>query len=87
MSWPGVTAAIVGARAPEQVDDWIDAGNLELSRADLDEIARAIERTGAGTGPSTPKTQGKEYTGGEPVRKGFVKGISMTQVERFCVAE
>ena len=57
LSWPGVTAAIVGARSPEQVDGWIDAANLELSPADLDEIARAIERTGAGFGPSTPNLE------------------------------
>jgi aryl-alcohol dehydrogenase-like predicted oxidoreductase len=57
LSWPGVTAAIVGARSPEQVDGWIGAANLELSPADLDEIARAIERTGAGSGPSSPKLE------------------------------
>ncbi len=50
---PGVTGAIVGARSPEQVDGWIDAGHLDLGAADLDEIASAIERTGAGTGPVT----------------------------------
>lgn len=54
LSWPGVTAAIVGARSPEQVDGWIDAANLELTPADLDEIATAIKRTGAGSGPSAP---------------------------------
>ena len=54
LSWPGVTAAIVGARSPEQIDGWIDAANLELTLADLEEIATAIERTGAGTGPSAP---------------------------------
>ena len=48
---PGVTGAIVGARNPPQVDGWIAAGTLELSGADLAEIAGAIERTGAGTGP------------------------------------
>jgi aryl-alcohol dehydrogenase-like predicted oxidoreductase len=47
---PGVTGAIVGARGPQQVDGWIDAGRLELTAADLTEIANAIERTGAGTG-------------------------------------
>jgi len=57
LSWPGVTGAIVGARSPEQVDGWIGAGNLELSPADLDEIERAIERTGAGSGPSTPNLE------------------------------
>jgi aryl-alcohol dehydrogenase-like predicted oxidoreductase len=48
---PGVTGAIVGARSPEQVDGWIAAADLTLSDADLTEIAAAIERTGAGTGP------------------------------------
>lgn len=57
LSWPGVTAAIVGARSPEQVDGWIGAANLELTHADLDEIARVIERTGAGSGPSTPNLE------------------------------
>ena len=52
IAWQGVTGAIVGARSPEQVDGWIDAGRLELSAADLDEIASALERTGAGTGPT-----------------------------------
>ena len=50
---PGVTGAIVGARNPPQVDGWIDAGTLELSDADLAEIAGAIERTGAGMGPAS----------------------------------
>lgn len=55
LSWPGVTAAIVGARAPEEVDAWIDAANLELTPRDLDEIAKIIDRSGAGSGPSVPK--------------------------------
>ena len=57
---PGVTGAIVGARSPAQVDGWIDAGRIELTAADLAEIASAIERTGAGTGPCaavTPSTR------------------------------
>jgi len=57
LSWPGVTAAIVGARSPQQVDGWIDAANLRPTPADLDEIARALRQTGAGTGPVTPKLQ------------------------------
>ncbi len=55
LSWPGVTAAIVGARSPEQIDGWIDAANLNLSGGELGQIARAIETTGAGGGPSMPK--------------------------------
>jgi aryl-alcohol dehydrogenase-like predicted oxidoreductase len=54
LAWPGVTGAIVGARSPEQVDGWIGAASLELSAEDLDDIAEAIHRTGAGTGPWTP---------------------------------
>ncbi|BBF92770.1 aldo/keto reductase [Blastochloris tepida] len=52
--WPGVTGAIVGARSPEQVDGWFDAATLELTRADIEEIAHAIATTGAGAGPAVP---------------------------------
>jgi aryl-alcohol dehydrogenase-like predicted oxidoreductase len=54
LAWPGVTGAIVGARGPAQVDGWIAAGALELTGADLDEIAGAIGRSGAGRGPARP---------------------------------
>lgn len=54
LAWPGVTGAIVGARNPRQVDGWIGAADLELTDADLDEIAKAIARTGAGEGPARP---------------------------------
>jgi aryl-alcohol dehydrogenase-like predicted oxidoreductase len=53
--WPGVTAAIVGARSPDQVDGWIDAAGLELADDDLAELAAAVERTGAGEGPVAPR--------------------------------
>jgi aryl-alcohol dehydrogenase-like predicted oxidoreductase len=52
IAWPGVTAAIVGARSPQQVDGWTGAATLQLAPADLEEIANAILRTGAGTGPT-----------------------------------
>jgi aryl-alcohol dehydrogenase-like predicted oxidoreductase len=52
LAWTGVSAAIVGARTAEQVDGWMDAATLELAPSDLDEIAGAIERTGAGQGPT-----------------------------------
>jgi aryl-alcohol dehydrogenase-like predicted oxidoreductase len=52
LSWPGVSGAIVGARTPEQVDGWIGAAAIELTRRDLDEIAAAIWDSKAGTGPS-----------------------------------
>jgi aryl-alcohol dehydrogenase-like predicted oxidoreductase len=54
LAWPGVTGAIVGARSAQQVEGWLGAATLEPSAADLDEIAAAIERTGAGTGPTRP---------------------------------
>jgi aryl-alcohol dehydrogenase-like predicted oxidoreductase len=54
LAWPGVTGAIVGARAPEQIDGWIGAATLNLTRADLDEIAATIKATGAGAGPALP---------------------------------
>lgn len=52
LNCPGVTAAIVGARSPAQVDGWIGGANLTLSHANHVEIANAITRTVAGTGPS-----------------------------------
>ena len=55
LAWPGVTGAIVGARTPEQVDGWIAAASLELTLADLDQIARAVGQTGAGSGPALPR--------------------------------
>jgi len=55
LRWTGVTAAIVGARTPEQVDGWIDAGSVELSQEDLDDIVTAVEETGAGSGPASPR--------------------------------
>jgi aryl-alcohol dehydrogenase-like predicted oxidoreductase len=55
LAWPGVTAAIVGARHPRQVDGWLDAATLSLTAADMAEIGDVIERSGAGSGPSRPK--------------------------------
>lgn len=54
LAWEGVTGAIVGARSPEQVDGWLPAATLQLTDQDLDEIAAAIEWTGAGQGPVHP---------------------------------
>ena len=54
LAWPGVTGAIVGARSPQQVDGWIAAASLRLDPDDLAAISAAIERTGAGSGPSRP---------------------------------
>jgi len=55
LAWPAVTAAIVGARSPAQVDGWLDAATLRLSPEDLQEIADAIATTGAGGGPIHPQ--------------------------------
>lgn len=57
LAWPSVTGAIVGGRSPEQVDGWIGAAKLELTCADIDEIAAAIKRTDAGAGPVKPVTE------------------------------
>src|SRR5256884_1774901 len=54
LSWPGVSGAIVWARSSLQVDGWLAAGNLTLEKADLSEIAGAVERTSAGAGPARP---------------------------------
>jgi aryl-alcohol dehydrogenase-like predicted oxidoreductase len=54
LAWTGVTGAIVGARSAEQVDGWIGAASLDLPGADLDEIAAALTRTRAGSGPTRP---------------------------------
>ena len=54
LAFPGVTGAIVGARAPRQVDGWLPAAGLELKDDDLADIAAAVRATGAGTGPASP---------------------------------
>jgi aryl-alcohol dehydrogenase-like predicted oxidoreductase len=54
LSWPSVTGAIVGARAPQQVDGWISAASLALSATEVAAINEAIKRTGAGSGPVAP---------------------------------
>jgi aryl-alcohol dehydrogenase-like predicted oxidoreductase len=54
LAWPGVTGAIVGARNAAQVVGWLPAAELELDDTDLDEIADAIERSGAGSGTARP---------------------------------
>ncbi len=54
LAWPGVTGAIVGARTPAQVDGWIGGATLALSDEEREQIATALERTGAGSGPVRP---------------------------------
>jgi aryl-alcohol dehydrogenase-like predicted oxidoreductase len=55
LAFEGVSGAIVGARSAEQIDGWIDASSIELSQGELDQIAEAIDSTGAGAGPSAPR--------------------------------
>ncbi|HYM50438.1 MAG TPA: aldo/keto reductase [Candidatus Limnocylindrales bacterium] len=54
LAWPQVSGAIVGARRPAQVDGWIGGARITLTPAELEEIADAIARTGAGSGPLKP---------------------------------
>ncbi|MFB3917230.1 MAG: aldo/keto reductase [Terriglobales bacterium] len=57
LAWPGVSGSIVGARSASQVDGWIDAGAIELTSEDLEEIGCVIQKTGAGTGPLMPTSR------------------------------
>jgi aryl-alcohol dehydrogenase-like predicted oxidoreductase len=50
----GVAGAIVGASSADQIESWIDAATLVLSRANLGEIATAVGRTGTGHRPQLP---------------------------------
>jgi aryl-alcohol dehydrogenase-like predicted oxidoreductase len=53
VAWPGVTAAIIGARGPEEVDGYL-GGLVRLTPEDLGEISEAIVSTQAGGGPAMP---------------------------------
>jgi aryl-alcohol dehydrogenase-like predicted oxidoreductase len=67
LAWPGVTGAIVGARNAEQVEGWIGAASLALTATDLEDIAAAAEKTGAGTGPARPPlSRGNSEAIGQP---------------------
>jgi aryl-alcohol dehydrogenase-like predicted oxidoreductase len=57
-AWTEVDGAIVGARRPAQIDGWIGAGAANLTPRDLDDIADAIEQSGAGNGPPRPAVVG-----------------------------
>lgn len=54
LAWPGVTAAIVGARNGAQVEGWVAATDLALTVGDLADIGDAIVASGAGAGPVVP---------------------------------
>lgn len=55
LAWPAVGGAIVGARRPDQLEDWVGAASVELDDARLDEIATILEETRAGSGPTRPR--------------------------------
>lgn len=57
LSFEGVTGAIVGSRRAEQVEGWIGAASLELDEDDLSLIESAIQRSGAGDGPTSPRSE------------------------------
>jgi len=54
LHWPGVSGAIVGARRPSQVEEWVGAASLELDDEVVDRIAGVLRETGAGSGPVRP---------------------------------
>jgi len=54
LQWAGVSGAIVGARRPAQVDEWVGAASLRLDDEVVDRIADVLQETGAGSGPVRP---------------------------------
>jgi aryl-alcohol dehydrogenase-like predicted oxidoreductase len=54
LAFSGVTGAIVGIRRAGQLDAWLPAACLALDDSDLSQIAEAVERTRAGSGPTFP---------------------------------
>ncbi|MGX7678625.1 aldo/keto reductase [Jatrophihabitans sp. DSM 45814] len=50
----GVSGAIVGARGPAQVEGWLPGAQITLTERDINDIATAVETSGAGEGPSHP---------------------------------
>jgi aryl-alcohol dehydrogenase-like predicted oxidoreductase len=57
LAWPGVTAAIVGARRPAQIDGWLRGAALELDEEQLERIFALIDETEAGDGPCRPAVE------------------------------
>ncbi len=54
LSWPGVSAAILGARTSQQLAGWSGAGSQPLPPEIVARISQALAATGAGAGPVTP---------------------------------
>ena len=81
LAWPGVTAAIVGARNPKQVDGWIDAATLSLTESDMQLVSSAIARSGAGYGPTRPHGplgQRADQQGSEPEARSAARRMEST---------
>jgi len=55
LAFTGVSGAIVGLRRAEQANAWLVAASLRLDESDFTDIAIAIERAGAGSGPRLPR--------------------------------
>jgi len=55
LAWPGIAAAAVGARTPEEVDAVADATAIELSVRDLSDIANLLPNLGGDLGPVHPR--------------------------------
>jgi aryl-alcohol dehydrogenase-like predicted oxidoreductase len=70
----GVTGAIVGARRPGQLDEWIGAGRLALSDELLRAINDAIAESGAGTEepPTPPRPSGDVSARAAPAQPATV---------------
>lgn len=67
----GVTAAIVGARRPDQLDHWIGSARLQLTTDHLRAIGDALADTGAGTEQlPTPPRPTDRATGSVATRSG-----------------
>lgn len=56
LGFEGVSAAIVGGRRSGQLDEWLRAAPDLLEQEDYQWIAQAIDRAGAGAGPTMPST-------------------------------
>ena len=52
LQWPAVIGAIVGARSPKQIDDWIGAKNLVLADSTLGQIDALLNEAGTERGAS-----------------------------------
>jgi aryl-alcohol dehydrogenase-like predicted oxidoreductase len=68
LGWTGVTAALVGAHHPHQLEESLPAIGMALSSDDYAEIASEIANVGAGHGPLAPGTASIEPRSARPRR-------------------